>query len=252
LNKQSSDYWILVRALRDFMEHEGAGFLPVSTNIPDITADSKSYVTLKNIYKVRANRDRDLIKKYAQKRLQEIGKSGDAISDEIIDRFVKNCRDLKVVRTRSVKQEQSSPDMEHVEEQYVDWGALEEGKDEDENKPFDPKTINWYWAFRVLDQFYDANKRLPGETKEQISKDVQNLVAIQMDLFKNIRLEQEVVTECLEEITRFGGSQIHNTAAFIGGVVSQAVMKILLRQFFEFNHTFVYNGIYCSAAVFRP
>ncbi|ETO05567.1 hypothetical protein RFI_31831, partial [Reticulomyxa filosa] len=256
LTKDSSHFWICVRALRDFMEHEGKGFLPVSTNIPDITTDPKSYVTLKNIYKERANKDRDTILKYVHKHLEHLGKPKTDIADEFVDRFVRNCRDLKVVRTRSVADEYSNPDLEHIQEQYIDWTALEEGKNEDENeeveKPFDPKNINWYWAFRSLDQFVNQFKRLPGISKDQVEDDVQQLVTIQTDLFQKIGLDQEVIPECLQEMARFGGSEIHNTAAFMGGVAAQAVMKIILQQFFEFNHTFVFNGIYCSAAVVRP
>ena len=50
LDENSTNYWILVRALRDFMENEGKGFLPVSTSIPDFHTDPKSYVTLKKLY----------------------------------------------------------------------------------------------------------------------------------------------------------------------------------------------------------
>ena len=49
--------------------------------------------------------------------------------------------------------------------------------------------------------------------------------------------------------SRFGGSELHNTAAILGGTVAQAVMKVILRQFFTFNHTFIFNGIHCSGDV---
>ena len=49
LNKDSKEFWVLVRALRDFMDKEGGGYLPVSTNIPDITAETDDYVELKNM-----------------------------------------------------------------------------------------------------------------------------------------------------------------------------------------------------------
>jgi amyloid beta precursor protein binding protein 1 len=50
ITKDSNDFWILVAALKAFMDKEGNGFLPVSTNIPDMTSEPKHFVTLKQMY----------------------------------------------------------------------------------------------------------------------------------------------------------------------------------------------------------
>merc|ERR1719336_1876884 len=67
---ESDMFWVMVRGLRDFLENEGKGFLPVTTAIPDFEADSKSYIALKNIYQVRAEKDQSIIKGYVVKRLE--------------------------------------------------------------------------------------------------------------------------------------------------------------------------------------
>jgi amyloid beta precursor protein binding protein 1 len=253
LTAESADFWVLVRALRDFMENEGAGNLPVSTAIPDIVADSKSYVKLKQIYKERAEKDHETIQGYVNKRLTEIGRESGAIAEEIVDRFVKNCRALKVVRMKSFADECGMPDLEHLEEQYFDMSMFEEPEPEDADKPpkpFQPKMIEWYWAHRVADIFYDAEKRLPGIEAESVESDSAKLVEMQTKLFSDLKLDQPVEVSVLAELARFGGSQLHNTGSYIGGVASQVAMKLILRQFYPLNHTLVHDAIYCRTSVF--
>ena len=158
LNENSSYFWVLVRALKDYMENEGAGFLPCSTNIPDLTMDSKSYVKLKSIYKDRAKRDLDLIKGYVCKRLEELKRDKASITDELIDRFVKNVRSLKVVRTKSMEDEykpitdKDTDRTEEFDELYMDMSAFEEEKDE--QKAYQPLMIHWYVDYTLYFVYY--------------------------------------------------------------------------------------------------
>ncbi|KAJ1915934.1 NEDD8-activating enzyme E1 regulatory subunit [Tieghemiomyces parasiticus] len=48
LTSQSPDFWIIVRALRDFVQQEGEGQLPVSGGVPDMKTDTVSYVKLQS------------------------------------------------------------------------------------------------------------------------------------------------------------------------------------------------------------
>ena len=57
------------------------------------------------------------------------------------------------------------------------------------------------------------------------------------------------VKDCVLEMIRYGGSELHNMGAFVGGVAAQGIMKILLKQFYPYNHTYVFNGIHCDGAV---
>ena len=49
LDIKTPRFWLLVAALKAFMANEGAGLLPVSTNIPDMTSESSVYVKLKQM-----------------------------------------------------------------------------------------------------------------------------------------------------------------------------------------------------------
>eukprot|EP00485_Elphidium_margaritaceum_P017362 CAMPEP_0202726442 /NCGR_PEP_ID=MMETSP1385-20130828/184615_1 /ASSEMBLY_ACC=CAM_ASM_000861 /TAXON_ID=933848 /ORGANISM="Elphidium margaritaceum" /LENGTH=550 /DNA_ID=CAMNT_0049392663 /DNA_START=68 /DNA_END=1723 /DNA_ORIENTATION=+ len=251
IDAQSRDFWILVRGLNDFLANEGGGFLPCSTSIPDMTMDSKSYVALKAIYKTRAERDLKLIAGYVQKRLTSIGRAADSIASDLVERFVRNARSLKVVRTKSMAQEYENANADEYDELYMDMSAFEEKDDDEAEQPFKPLAVNWYWAFRAMEVFYDTEKRLPGDVDENVSGDVEKLVAIQTELYKTNKVpdDQSVVKECLEEMVRYGGAELHNMGAFVGGVASQTIMKVLLRQFYTYNHTYVFNGIHCDGQV---
>lgn len=44
-------FWVLVRALKKFVEREGGGYLPLSGSLPDMHTDTKSFVQLQTLYK---------------------------------------------------------------------------------------------------------------------------------------------------------------------------------------------------------
>ena len=120
LDKKSKAFWILVKSLNDFRNNDNGGYLPVSINIPDLTMDTKSYVELKKIYKAQYESDVKAFKGYVIKNLESIGMKKDIIKDELITRFIKNCRSLKLVRGKSMADEVASPDLEELSELFID------------------------------------------------------------------------------------------------------------------------------------
>ena len=54
-----------------------------------------------------------------------------------------------------------------------------------------------------------------------------------------------------EELARFGGGQLHCTAAFIGGVAAQEIVKIITHQYIPLNNCYIFNGIASCGATFR-
>lgn len=42
-------FWIMARALHEFVLSEGGGVLPVRGTIPDMTADSEKYIKIQNL-----------------------------------------------------------------------------------------------------------------------------------------------------------------------------------------------------------
>ena len=47
---QSGKFWVLVRAVADFVANEGSGRLPLSGSVPDMDADTANYIRLQTMY----------------------------------------------------------------------------------------------------------------------------------------------------------------------------------------------------------
>ena len=74
LTSDSKPFWILARAVRDFVRNEGQGALPLRGSIPDMTADSERYIALQGVYKGQAQADIVSVTAYIHQILQTLGK----------------------------------------------------------------------------------------------------------------------------------------------------------------------------------
>jgi amyloid beta precursor protein binding protein 1 len=50
---------------------------------------------------------------------------------------------------------------------------------------------------------------------------------------------------------RYGGAELHNIAALLGGLASQEAIKVITRQFVPFSNTLIYDGIEGRIDVFQ-
>lgn len=73
ITKQTPSFWILARALKEFVAKEGQGNLPVRGTIPDMIADSSKYIKLQNVYREKAKKDAAAVGNYVAQLLQSIG-----------------------------------------------------------------------------------------------------------------------------------------------------------------------------------
>jgi hypothetical protein len=53
-----------------------------------------------------------------------------------------------------------------------------------------------------------------------------------------------------QEIVRYGGCELHNISALIGGIASQEAVKVITHQFIPLNNTYIYNGIASCGATY--
>ena len=68
------------------------------------------------------------------------------------------------------------------------------------------------------------------------------------DMGVNISL---ITDEIISEMVRFGGSEPHTTAAYIGGVLAQEAIKFITNMYVPLNNTFIFDGIACKGATFQ-
>ena len=64
--------------------------------------------------------------------------------------------------------------------------------------------------------------------------------------------QQALIREnILEELCRYGASEIHSISAFIGGCCAQEAIKLITRQYVPIDNVLLYNGIRQSTSVFK-
>lgn len=279
-NGSSSSFWLLVRAVKDFIANEGHGILyPVSTHLPDMHCKTAYYVELKEIFARKANEDLAAIEQHLKRLLLRLELPLTLVDERDLHIFVRNVRTLRVVRTRSLEEEygtkgdstgddgtgtgtkfQTSVLREILEEEvYEEEEEEEEGEDEDETphrrKLRNPNNVHWYLALRAADMFHTLHGRIAGSgSGDSYQSDGALLVELEKSLLKTIGLDDlipEPNLPCLGEIVRSGATEPHVTAAFMGGIASQMALKVLLKQYVPINNTLIWNGVFASSNTYE-
>ncbi|KAL6045048.1 NEDD8-activating enzyme E1 regulatory subunit [Balamuthia mandrillaris] len=239
LTKDSTDYWFLVAAVREFVENEGKGLLPLQGSIPDLTADTNTYMHLQDIYQAKAEADIAVVTKHLQALLSNAGRDPSSIPTSYIRKFCKNALYLRVLRFRSLDQEYNK--------ETANKELIASSLEPDNNMIF-------YLLFRANDRFFAEHQRHPGQKNEQVLSDIPLLKKhVHALLTEEWGLSAEEAAQFPEEaihgLCRFGNSQLHNIAAFLGGLVSQEIIKVLTRQWLPLNNTLIYNSMNSTTTV---
>ncbi|CAD6207379.1 unnamed protein product [Miscanthus lutarioriparius] len=230
VNSSSSDFWILVAALKEFIAKEGNGELPLEGTIPDMTSLTEYYVSLQKIYQAKAEFDCLALEHHVKEILKRIGRDPDSISRAYIKTFCKNSRKLRICRYRSFEEEFSSPIVSEIQRYFTD-----------EDYSY---AMNFYILLRSVDRLAANYSRLPGIFDSEIDEDIPRLKTVAVSVLSEMGLNGASLSEDLiTEMCRFGGAEIHPVAAFVGGVASQEVIKLVTKQFEPLRGTFIFNGI---------
>lgn len=232
-NKQSNAFWILVRALRDFIENEGKGYLPLPGIIPDMTADTASYINLQNIYRAQAQQDSDIIFRRAQEYLKGLDMPSDLITENDARLFCREASTLHVLRGSKIADEY---------EKGSNSNKISDGLEMNET------LMGFYVVLRALDRFVLENGSAPGE--HQIETDTAWLKTHVSKLLSEWGISNLVSDDIIHEVCRYGGAEIHGISAFIGGCAAQEIIKIITKQYKPINNTLIYNGILSETSVF--
>ncbi|VAI24157.1 unnamed protein product [Triticum turgidum subsp. durum] len=129
---------------------------------------------------------------------------------------------IGVCRYRSMEEEFSSPVLSEVQKYFADEDSC--------------YAMNFYVLLRAVDRLAASYSRLPGIFDRLKAA----AVSVLSDMgLKGASLSEDLVTE----VCRFAGAEIHPVGAFIGGVASQEVIKLVTKQFVPLNGTFIFNGI---------
>ncbi|XP_063266591.1 NEDD8-activating enzyme E1 regulatory subunit isoform X1 [Prinia subflava] len=237
LTEQSSSFWILVRALKEFVANEGQGSLPVRGTIPDMMADSSKFIKLQNVYREKAKKDIAAVGNHAAKLLQSLGKAPESISERELKLFCSNAAFLRVVRCRSLAEEHSPNSCSR--------DAIISHMDNPDSE------IVLYLMLRAVDRFYKQHGRYPGVYNSQVEDDIGKLKSCLTGFLQEQGLSVVVKDDYVHEFCRYGAAEPHTVAAFMGGAAAQEVIKVITGQFVIFNNTFIYSGMSQTSATFQ-
>ncbi|XP_046848875.1 NEDD8-activating enzyme E1 regulatory subunit-like [Xenia sp. Carnegie-2017] len=156
------------------------------------------------------------------------------IKDEDIRLFCKNSAFLRVVRCTSLQEE-----FNNISTQF-----LERLRNEDENDVM-------YILFRAIYKFRSNHHRYPGSSEEHVKSDCEKLQSYVSGLMEQWGLNGEIKEDYVQEICRFGGSQLHPVASFMGGSAAHEVIKIITNQYVPFHDYFIFNAMTGSSVTLK-
>jgi amyloid beta precursor protein binding protein 1 len=212
LNESSSNFWIMVNALKTFVENFGV--LPLRGAVPDMVSDSDIYISLQMVYTAKAKEDFTAISAIVQESLGSLGRDPASISQFELKTFCKNAGFIEVIRTRSLAEERANGDA------AVDAGGcatFEGWMLECEQEQL------WYVLLRAVEVFKAANGHYPGEHDEELLEDTLKLKECTSNLLESWEWSrgQTISDENISKMCRFGAAKLHTVSSFLGGTAAQ-------------------------------
>jgi len=234
------NFWFLAAAVKAFVDHkdEGNGKLPLMGTIPDMIAETKVFVDLQRIYRTKAAEDIAAVQRHLNNILAKAGVPLDRVTEDEVKNFCKHTLFLKVLRYNTISSELSGHvDKENLGmflENFVTGG---------------PGDGCWYLALRAAEKFRAEHNRYPGENTQTPHDDFESLRKHADQLITSIGFDpDQLPNDHLQELCRYGNSQIHNLAAVMGGVAAQEIIKLVTHQWVPLGNTFVFNGVNATSA----
>ncbi|MGH0119625.1 UNVERIFIED_CONTAM: hypothetical protein FKN15_058076 [Acipenser sinensis] len=204
IKAQTSSFWLLVRALKEFVEKEGQGSLPVRGTIPDMIADSDKFIKLQNVYREKAKEDATAVSNHISALLQSVGRLPESVSEQEIRLFCKSSAFLRVVRCRSLAEEYSTETI---------------NKDEISSCMDNPDSeMVLYLMLRAVDKFYQQHGRYPGVYDYQVEEDIGKLKSCVNSFLQENGLAVNVKHDYIHEFCRYGAVEPHPVASFVGAM----------------------------------
>ncbi|CAN8070647.1 unnamed protein product [Agarophyton chilense] len=238
---QQARFWLVMAALRQFVQESGR--LPVRGSLPDMTADTESYIAIQRIFSEKADKDAKRVFQFVQRIAEERATDLD-IDETSVKSFCKNVHSIRVLSTKSLKEELNDWNLDAFKEAAM----LEGGLDASTNGKASP----YYAILRAVDRFHRQNGRYPGS--DAVMKD--NDLALMHGYVSQIKDELGLQSNSglwrdeTEEMVRYANAELHNVAAFMGGIAAQEITKIVTQQFVPLDNTLVVNMAEQSSTTF--
>lgn len=218
-------------ALRETVQRDGS--LPVRGSIPDMAADTKSFIAIQQIYQKQAQSQWEAIYRRASQMSRSLGQPQDIITEPEVKLFCKHANELSVIRGSCIAEEYQSNNLDISS--YLE----------------DPDSLMFYYVIlRGLERFVSELNAYPGQFDDQVEPDVLKLKTIIGKLLSEWGCSSLLGDERIHEICRYGGAELHAISSILGGCVAQEVIKLITHQYKPLSNTFIYDAITCNSASF--
>lgn len=238
LTANSDPFYHLVHALQIYTS-QPPHTLPLSATLPDMKSDTKSYIHLQRLYKEQAAEDKarftDILRGIEAGAAGAGG--GGSVALGMVDDFVKNAHALRLIRGKK-------------------WTGLTDDVEAlTLAREMAPAAVATHLSLSALYAFEGKNGRLPkpgdGADREEMTAWVKaRLTATgwapepepedsamtgadeeeEEPMPKEITL-WEHVTNAVGEVSRAPAAELPTTAALMGGMVAQEVIKVITKQY---------------------
>jgi NEDD8-activating enzyme E1 regulatory subunit len=209
-------FWRIMAAVAAFVAAEGAGKLPLAGNVPDLTATTEGFLALQTLYADQARRDADAVAAHVERLFGAADAA--AIGRDAVRDVCRHCAQLQHIAYRSLDQELA--DIAPLKAQLGD-----------------PQSdAHWVVVMRAADA-------AAAELAQAKSTD-EKLALLRAAAARIVGPDvQSPGDDRLLHWLRADGAQLHNTAAVLGGIASQEIIKLLTHQYVPLNNTFIWNGL---------
>lgn len=208
-------FWRCARAVKQFSISNGV--LPVTGMFPDMTSESSTYMKLQGIYKEKATRDYEAVLGTVHSLSQGNLSESDV---EFVRIFCRNLPFIQIFRYSTYHNELENPNVEELSSALYDENPL----------------LDWYVSYTAYLLYHDQFRDYPQSHNLMIYNEIaSNVVA-------KLRVDGVQVSDPVQkEFIRYNNSEIHCTAAFLGGVAAQEAVKLITAQYTPVNNTFLHT-----------
>ncbi|EDR24292.1 NEDD8-activating enzyme E1 regulatory subunit, putative [Entamoeba dispar SAW760] len=216
LKKEEIEFWGFIGGVKIFNEKNKR--LPVDSGIKDMIASNEYFVQLQHVFVSQLEEDAKEVLEYIKERVNR-----DNVEKEVeftLEMVKRHCKALRKMHV-----------IDGVDGKYnSNWI----GQDYLLNTP--QSSLMYLAIIYASFEFEKIYQRLPCD-----KQDVDELLKLTNQVLKEKGVEQNVERNCVEQICRFGGVQIHTVNSVIGSFVGQEVIKYASHQFGALDNTFIFN-----------
>jgi amyloid beta precursor protein binding protein 1 len=286
-NSRLDELVVILQAIQDFvLQHKGA--LPLAgRTLPDLPADTASYVQLQRIYRTQAQYDLQQLLQLIRSHIEKQQGATNMPSTETVMAVCQNLPHVQIYTSTTINDEFNRnklsfpPPPQIVQE--LQMAVMEVSGDDDDNDDnmenndddiplshtYEMLPLWWYWGVRACHDFFLEQGRYPGTTgthtsdctTKQMTKDTERVQSLWLSLLETYQItipssslaskSNDFAQKVAMEMVRYGAADVHNIAAVIGGVASQEAVKLITGQYVPLKNTYVYNGIASVGGVYE-